>query len=122
MSRAIYISYRAAWDAPETAIEVRAPYFLFGTQRTSTEFWSLPKLREVGINFLTELGVSDPVYFVGWDMLADLHRELRLLDSHLPEIEFDSDVKASWLAHLTYCYHLLVATALRDSEPVFMIG
>ena len=56
----------------------------------------------MGITQLTELGVSDPVYFVGWDMLADLRREIGLLQEHLPEIGFDPDLKAWFLAHIVY--------------------
>lgn len=122
MSREVNIGYRITPDGPETAIEVRAPYFLLGTQRTSMAFWSLSRLREVGITQLTELGVSDPVYFVGWDMMADLRREIGLLQEHLPEIDFDPDIKAWFLAHLVYCYSLLVFTAPPGSTPVLTIG
>lgn len=122
MSREINIGYRFDDSGPETDIEVRAPYFLLGTQRTSMEFWSLPRLREIGISQLTELGVTDPVYFVGWDMMADLHREITLLQNHLTDIDFDPDIKASWLSHLVYCYYLLVLTAPKESTPVFTIG
>ena len=122
MSRDINIGYRFAEDEPETDIEVRAPYFLLGTQRTSMAFWSLPRLRDVGITHLTKLGVSDPVYFVGWDMMADLRREIGLLQEHLTEIDFDPDIKAWFLAHLVYCYSLLVFTAPPDSTPLLTIG
>jgi hypothetical protein len=122
MSREVNIGYRSAADGSETAIEIRAPYFLLGTQATSRRFWSLPRLREVGITQLTELGVIDPVDFVGWDMLANLRREIGLLQDHLPEIDFDPDLKAWWLAHLVYCYSLLVFTAPPDSTPILTIG
>ena len=121
MSREIYISYRYGYG-PETDIEVRAPYWMLGTQSSSTQFWSLPRLREIGITLLAELGVSDPVSFVGWEMMADLRREIDLLHEHLPSIDFNPDLKASWLAHLVYCYHLLVLTAPKDSTPVLTIG
>src|SRR5262245_867212 len=121
MSREINIRYRCG-DGPETAIEVRAPYFLFGCQGTSLRFWSIPRLREIGVTHLTELGVSDPVYFVGWDMLADLRREIDLLHEHLASIDFNADLKASWLAHLVYCYSLLMLTAPPGSTPVLTIG
>jgi hypothetical protein len=121
MSREINIGYRSG-DGPETVIEIRAPYFLLGCQGTSMRFWSLPHLQEIGVTQLAELGVTDPVYFVGWDMLADLRREIDLLHEHLATIDFDADIKASWLAHLVYCYHLLVLTAPKDSTPVFTIG
>lgn len=122
MSREISIAYRLSDAGPETAIEVRAPYFLLGTQRTSMQFWNLPRLREIGLTQLIRLGISDPVDFVGWDMLADLHREIELLQKHLADLDFDPDIKASWLSHLVYSYSLLVLTAPRDSTPVFTIG
>ena len=122
MSREVNIGYRFSDDGPETAIDVRAPYFLLGTQSTSMRFWSLPRLHEIRITHLTELGVGDPVYFVGWDMLADLRREIGLLQEHLPAIDFDADLMASWLAHLVYCYSLLVFTAPPESTPVLTIG
>jgi hypothetical protein len=122
MSREVNIGYRLTDDGPETAIEVRAPYYLLGTQATSKRFWSLPRLRELGITQLTELGEGDPVYFVGWEMLADLRREIWLLQEHLTDIEFDADIKASWLAHLTYCHSLLVLSAPPESTPVLTIG
>jgi hypothetical protein len=121
MSREINIGYRYG-DGPEAAIEVRAPYFLLGTQSTSMRFWSLPRVREIGITQLAELGVTDPVYFVGWDMMADLGREIDLLQEHSVSIDFDPDIKATWLAHLVYCYTLLVLTAPKASTPVFTIG
>ena len=85
-------------------------------------FWSLPRLQEIGITQLTELGVADPVSFVGWEMMADLRREIDLLQERSANIDFDPDIKASWLAHLVYCYHLLVLTAPRESTPVLTIG
>ena len=122
MSREINISYLYTDSGPETVIEICAPYFLLGTQSTSMRFWRLPRLQEIGITQLSELGVADPVYFVGWDMMAVLHREITLLQKHLASIEFDLDIKASWLAHLVYCYNLLVMTAPKESTPVFTIG
>jgi hypothetical protein len=121
MSRDISIGYRYG-DGPETAIEIRAPYFLFGTQSTSKKFWSLPKVREIGIEQLAELGMGDPIYFDGWEMMADLRREMELLHEHMADIEFDPDIKASWLVHLMYCYHLLVLMAPKDSTPMLTIG
>lgn len=122
MSRQISIGYHLTKESPETKIEVCAPYFLFGTQATSMRFWSVPRLREVGITQLTELGISDPVEFFGWDMMADLQREIGLLQKFLPEIDFDPAPKSSLLAHLIYCYSLLVFTAPPNSTPVLSIG
>lgn len=121
MSREISIGFRYG-DGPETAIDVIAPYFLLGCQDTSKRFWNLARLQDIGITLLARLGVSDPVYFVGWDMMADLRREINLLHEHLDTIDFHPDIKASWLAHLMYCYHLLVLSAPSDSTPVFTIG
>jgi hypothetical protein len=122
MSRSIDISYRDTVTGIDTPIEVRPPYFLLGTQSTSKQFWSIPRLREVGITHLTDLGDMDPVYFIGWDMMAELWREIDLLQRHLPSIEFDAEIKAQWVSHLTYCYFLLVQTAPKESEPAFWIG
>ena len=122
MSRDIYISYRQANSEQRTDIEIRAPYFLFGCQTTSMTFWSIPKLREIGITYLTDLGVGDPIHFIGWDMMAELGRESTLLQQHLEGIEFHAELKAQWLSHLVYCYHLLIQTAPKDSEPELTIG
>jgi hypothetical protein len=122
MSRDISIGYQHETSGPETPIELRAPYYLFGCQNTSKEFWGIPKLREIGITHLTKLGIADPVYFIGWDMMADLGREIMLLQRHLEGIEFDPEIKAQWLSHLVYCYHLLVQTAPKKSIPCLTIG
>ena len=122
MSRDIHISYSDRDTGKDTPIEVPAPYFLFGTQKSSKAFWSIPKLREFGIHILTDLGHTDPVYFVGWEMMDHLARELDLLRRHLSEVEFYPTLKAEWLAHLTYCYHLLVMTTPKDAEPTLTIG
>ena len=53
--------------------------------------------------------------------MADLRRELDPLHEHLASFDFDPDLKASWLAHLVYCYHLLTLTALKDSNPALTI-
>jgi hypothetical protein len=122
MSRDIYIGYRHTADGPETPIEVRPPYYIFGTQHTSKRFWSIPRLREIGITQLTELGDGDPIYFIGWDMMADLRREILLLQENLETIEFDPEIKAQWLSHLIYCYYLLVQTTPKECIPELTIG
>ena len=122
MSRSIVIGY---WDEArrvDTQIEVEEPYYLLGTQSLSKQFWSMPRLREVGIAHLTVLGESDPVQFYGWDQLAVLWREIELLQRHLRDVDFDPEVKSRWAAHLTYCYLLLVATAPPQFVPHFEIG
>ena len=99
MSRSITIGYRHQQDGPLTKIEIRPPYYLLGCQETSIRFWSIRKLKEVGITQLTELGVLDPIYFVGWEMMDDLNREIGLLRKHLHEVDFYPEVKAQWLSH-----------------------
>jgi len=116
MSRSISIGYRHEAGGLETPIEVRPPYFLFGTQATSKRFWSIPRLKQVGITRLSELGDGDPVCFFGWDML------IALLQQHLESIDFDPEIKAQWLSHLIYCYFLLIQTAPKQSIPELMIG
>ena len=122
MSRSISIYYRDGASGADTSIEVRSPYDLLGTQRSSMAFWSIPRIKEVGIERLAELGVSDPAIFHGWDDMTVLKREIALLDQHLASIDFDAETKCAWLSHLMYCYHLLVETAPEASTPVCMIG
>lgn len=65
---------------------------------------------------------SAPISFFAWDGLADLWKEIGLLQEHLASIDFDAETKARWLSHLVYCYFLLIQTAPRESIPVFSIG
>lgn len=122
MSRSISIGYGDASDGPNTSVEVRPPYFLLGGQRTSMQFWSIARLKDIGITRLTELGVSDPVVFSGWDDMADLYHEVSLLQQHLESIQFDPEIKAQWVSHLVYCYFLLVQSAPKTSTPYLSIG
>lgn len=122
MSRDINIGFRSTETGSSTHIEVRAPYFLFGTQQTSKQFWRLPYWKVIGVTRLAELGETDPIYFVGWEMIDDLAREIRLFQDHFLEIDFDSDIKSWFLAHLVYCHSLLVSTAPRESIPELTIG
>src|SRR5688572_7892848 len=122
MSREINIGYQFSESGPTTDLELRAPYFLFGTQRSSMEFWNLPRIREIGITHLAQLGVLDPIYFVGWDGMEDLRREIELLQNNLDTIDFQPELKASWLSHLVYCYSLLTLTAPKESIPILTIG
>lgn len=89
------ISYELSDGTATIDIEVRPPYFLLGTQHTSKQFWSLPRLREVGLMHLVDLGELDPIYFAGWDMLEGFRREIELLQKHLTEIDFDADIRGT---------------------------
>jgi hypothetical protein len=122
MSRAISIGYRRGTGDLGTSIDVANPYYLLGTQELSMQFWSNPRLKQLGISQLSELGTTDPIYFCGWDGIAELHQELTILQRELPNIEFHPELKAKWLSHLVYCYCLLVSSAPRGSEPELSIG
>jgi len=121
MSRAIDICYQTA-DGSRIDIEIRAPYYLFGTQQTSKTFWSLPIWNQIGVERLAMLGQTDPIYFTGWDMLDQLSDEIQLFNDQIGEIEFDTDITASWLSHLVYCYNLLKLETPADAIPIFSIG
>ncbi|MDY3556761.1 hypothetical protein R5W24_005931, partial [Gemmata sp. JC717] len=122
MSRSIDIGYRPENGGALVPIELPAPYYLFGTQRLSMEFWSLPRLREIGLTRLTDLGVTDPVYFVGWEDMAELEREIALLQQHLRSIAFYPEPLAGWLSHLVYCHGLLSLVTPEGSAPELCIG
>jgi hypothetical protein len=55
-------------------------------------------------------------------MIDELAREIRLFQENFTKIEFDSDVKSWFLAHLVYCHSLLVSQAPKESIPVLTIG
>lgn len=122
MSRSISISYRDETSGQDIPIEVRSPYDLLGTQGSSKHFWSIPRIKQIGIQRLAELGVTDPVYFFGWGEMKLLDHEIKLLAEHLGSIEFHSETKATWLSNLTYCYHVLIESAPKKSIPIFGIG
>lgn len=122
MARQISIGYRESAARPSIDIEVSAPYFLFGTLRSSERFWSLSLWKEIGVERLADLGELDPIYFIGWEMMADLDREIRLVRDHLAKVDFFPEPKARWLAHLAYCHMLLVCTAPPSSIPQLVIG
>jgi hypothetical protein len=122
MSRSISIFYRDEATGRDTDIEVGGNWELLGCQQPSMDFWSLPRIREIGIVRLAELGVTDPVMFFGWDDLTLLRREITLLDANLASIDFPLEAKASWLCNLIYCYHALAETAPKESTPMFIIG
>jgi len=74
------------------------------------------------MRFLADLGHTGPIYFVGWEMLAELEREIDLLRHNLRGIDFYPECVARWLSHLVYAHALLVLTAPPESEPVLSIG
>ena len=121
MSRSIVISYVDA-AGKETDIEIPPPYYLLGAQHSSLKFWSIPRLKEVGIERLTILGETDPVNFWGWEDIALLEKEITLLAKHLESVDFYPSKKAEWLSHLTFCYHLLIALTPKDCTPRLEIG
>ena len=121
MSRAINICFQTADDST-VDIEIRAPYFLLGTQQASKQFWSLPIWEKIGVEHLASLAQTDPIYFVGWEMLDQLSGELQLFQRHIAEIEFDADIRASWLSHLVYCHNLLIMKTPKDATPTLTIG
>lgn len=122
MSRQINLYFQMTKEDSPTDIELRAPYFLFGTQQTSMDFWSLPVWHGIGVTQLAELGHSDPVYFVDWPMIDELALEIRCFEDNFSKIDFHPNVKSEFLAHLVYCHSLLVSTAPKHSIPGFTIG
>jgi hypothetical protein len=121
MSRGTSISYIDV-SGERHIIEVSGSRELLGGQLSSMTFWSVPAIKEAGVERLSELGVTDPVIFHGWEDMALLAREIELLNKHLPDIDYTVEIKAYTLSQLVYCYQLLVGTAPRDSTPVFCVG
>ena len=122
MSRSISIAYQLEPGGDAIEIEIRPPYYLLGTQRTSKLFWSLPIWEAIGVTRLAELGTTDPVYFYGWEMMEVLSAELTLMHKNASLAEFDHDIFATYLSHLIYCHHLLTSTAPLDTIPQLSIG
>jgi len=122
MSRSITIGYQMQRGGETTYIDVRSPYDLFGTQGNSTEFWSLPIWSEIGVTQLSVLGHSDPICFVGWDMMDELAAEIRNIHDNLSAVDSYPELKSTCISHLTYCYHLLISTAPSNSIPALTIG
>jgi hypothetical protein len=121
MTRSIDIGYQSP-SGSQVDIEIHPPYFLLGAQSSSLEFWSIPRLKEIGIERLTILGDGDPLLFCGWDDMATLGNEIDLLAKHLESVNFHPKLKAEWLSHLTYCYHLLIASTPQNCKPQLGIG
>lgn len=85
-------------------------------------FWQLPIHQTLGIERLSQLGVTDPVWFKGWDDLLILEKEVAILEAHLDRIPFSDELKTRWIKNLRVCLDLLKSSAPRDSVPEFMIG
>jgi hypothetical protein len=86
------------------------------------EFWRLPVHGSLGVKRLAELGITDPVWFKGWDDLATLEKEVAILETHIDEIPFYDELKRRWIQNLRTCLELLKKEAPLDSIPEFMIG
>ncbi len=86
------------------------------------EFWRLPIHMTLGVKRLAELGISDPVWFKGWEDLAILEKEVVALETHIDEIPFHEEPKRQWIRNLRACLDLLKNEAPTDSTPEFMIG
>jgi hypothetical protein len=143
MSRSIAIWYRI--DGEDVDIET-GNRDLLGTQSISEEFWSLPVLKKLGIERLSDLGHTDPVWFYGWEGLEELEREITLLEQHEKEIVFHpknkvttiysdtweakvqtdvayyQELKLRWIGNLRYCLDKLKQESPKNSIPEFMIG
>ncbi len=120
MSRSISIWYTTA-QVNLLMMEVGNRDVL-GTQDASMEFWRLPVHRTIGVERLAELGITDPVWFKGWDDLRILEKEVAALEAHRDDIPFDDELKGRWIRHLRSCLELLKKVAPADSVPEFMIG
>lgn len=86
------------------------------------KFWRLPIHSELGITRLTELGITDPIWFTGWADLAVLEKEIAALESHIDEIPFYDELKKRWIQNLRTCLELLKSEAPAHSVPEIMIG
>ena len=66
---------------------------LFGTQRSSKQFWSLELLQDLGI-----------------------------LENNKNEIDFNRELVDRWVENLRFCFDTLIETTPNDSTPNLMIG
>jgi len=120
MSRSISVWYKGA-DGQAVDVDI-GNNDLLGTQMASMAFWSLPIHETLGIVRLSELGISDPVWFTGWNELATLEREVAILEQHIESIPFSEELRARWIRNLRLCVDRLKSSAPPDSIPEFMIG
>jgi len=142
MSRSISVWYYKNDISYEVEIETNDS---LGTQHISKEFWSLPILSKIGIIRLNKLGHLDPIYFSGWEDIAELEIEIELLEKNIDEIIFTPINKATminidtgeiklgddeyhknlfnrWIQNLRFCLEELKNTAPVESIPNFEIG
>lgn len=114
--------YRDASAGNDVRVDILYPYSTLGGISDSMQFWGIPRIRQIGIEQLAELGKWSPIFIREWAGLHQLGRELALLSQHFDSIEYGPKDKVAWLANLTYCYHLLREVAPKDSVPTIMIG
>ena len=76
----------------------------------------------LGVKRLAELGITDPVWFKGWDDLGILEKEVATLERYIDDIPFYEELKSRWIGNLRICLDLLKKEAPTDSIPEFMIG
>ena len=86
------------------------------------EFWRIALLQDVGIEELTKLGHTDPVWFTGWEDLKVLGNEISILEEYKRQISFNEELKNRWIENLRFCFEKLLVLAPLDSVPNFMIG
>ncbi len=119
MSRQIIISYQI--NNITTNIDI-GEWYMLGHQQISYQFWSLPILKEIGLERLIVLGYADPVDFVGWEDLEDLDKEISLLEDNFELINFDEGTKKRWFRNLRSSLNRLIVLSPKDSIPFFEIG
>ena len=122
MSRIICLSYK---DSNNEHISIELEFYqeTLGGQSTSRRFWSLPILKDFGITKLTELGISDPVYFTGWEEISQLENEINLLIKCRPKIDFEPSHRLDeWIKNLVNGVKLLKEKCPDGCLPEFSIG
>ena len=120
MSRSISIWFTEA-NGQEVDIDMGSNELL-GGQHTSKNFWKLEVFEEIGVTRLRDLGVTDPVWFIGWEDINVLESEIILIETNKDKIPFHQEIKDRWISNLRICLNSLKEKAPRDSIPEFMIG
>lgn len=120
MSRSISAYYE---NISRTSIDISVGNRdLLGTQRSSMEFWGLPVIKDLDINLLAKLSITDPVVICGWDELNKLDNEIRTLEDNIERIGFDEELKIRWVSNLRYCLDKLKTECPDECVPKIMIG